>query len=192
VKYGNPAKYTTGTAFFVGPTTLITAAHVVPDNKARVVAHRPGIRRGTPLVESLFNGSLPSTWETIECKCLGTGLPDVDIAVLEVVGMYKAEGHLEIDERGLKPDDFVDILGYPGNYDERYVHNMHSGPLDLDLFDDVFALFPRCQLVVTHGPVVQGGIMPTYRISTVRGMSGSPVILDGKVKGNISQFVQAM
>ena len=52
--------------------------------------------------------------------------------------------------------------------------------------------WPFCQkvgLVVTHGPVNSGGMMPTYRLSTVRGMSGSPVILNGKVVGNSSFYI---
>lgn len=64
---------------------------------------------------------------------------------------------------------------------------MHHGPINGDLLDDVFALFPKSQLVITHGPVVLGGIMPTYRLSTVSGMSGSPVIVNGKARGNAAR-----
>lgn len=61
---------------------------------------------------------------------------------------------------------------------------MYHSAIDGDLLDDVFALFPKSQLVITHGPLVLGGIMPTYRVSTVSGMSGSPVIINGKVRGH--------
>ena len=197
---GKVTPYGAGTAFFVGPTTLITAAHLVPDNKRRIVAQLPGTRRATSFVENLFNkhpcpppSSLPQTrssssgLETFECKCLGTGLPNVDIAILEVLGPYIAPVYLAIDQGSghgaLNPDDFVDIIGYPGIYNERYIQSMHHGAIDGDLLDDVFSLFPKSQLVITYGPVVLGGIMPTYRVSTVSGMSGSPVIVNGKVRG---------
>lgn len=180
---GNTKAYGAGTAFFVGPTTLITAAHVVPDNKRRIVAQLPGTRRATTFVESLFNRSPPPIFETFECKCIGTGLPDADVAILQVVGPYRTNVYLEIEQGGMNPDDLVDIVGYPGVYSEHYVQSMHHGPIDGELVDDVFALFPKSQLVVTHGPVVLGGIMPTYRVSSVSGMSGSPVIMNGKVKG---------
>ena len=175
--------YQYGTAFFIGPTTLITAAHLVPDNKRKIVAQLPGTLRATAFVEKLFTKDHRRRFETFECKCLGTGLPDADIAILQVSGNYEAKVYLEIEYSGLKPNDPVDVVGYPGMYDERYVLSMYPDLLDEDSMDDVFALFPKRRLVVTHGPVVLGGIMPTYQLSTIAGMSGSPVILNGKAKG---------
>src|SRR5436190_23207754 len=55
-----------------------------------------------------------------------------------------------------------------------------------DGVNEVETLFPKRELIITHGPVVLGGIMPTYRLSTVGGMSGSPVLLDGAVIGNVT------
>jgi len=36
------------------------------------------------------------------------------------------------------------------------------------------------ELVLSHGTVVLGGIMTTYRLSTVSGMSETPVLMNGK------------
>jgi len=181
--------YEYGTAFFIGPTTLITAAHLVPDNKRKIVAQLPGTLCSTTFVEDLFNKNLPEPFDTFECKWLGTGLPDADIAILQVNGEYKAKVYLELEDSGLETNDLVDVVGYPGLYDERYVRNMHPDLIRGDAVKDVFALFPKSELVVTHGPVVLGGIMPTYRLSTIAGMSGSPVIMNGKAKGKSNLVV---
>jgi len=175
------AGYQYGTAFFVSSTLLITAAHLVPDNKRRIVGQLPGTQRATSFVEDLFKK--PPPFDTFECKCLGTGLPNADLAVLQVTGSYRAKVFLKIDESGLDVDDLVDVVGYPGLYSERDVRNMHPGLIDGDIVDDVFELFPKSRLVITHGLVVLGGFMPRYRVSTVSGMSGSPVIVNGKVRG---------
>ena len=158
-------------------------AHLVPDNNRRILAQLPGTLRATTFVEDLFDKDDPEPLETIECKCLGTGLPDADIAILQVIGTYKAKVYLEIEDCDLNPNDSVDVVGYPGLYDERYVRRMHPDLIRGDLVDNVFELFPKSQLVVTHGSVVLGGIMPTYRLSTIAGMSGSPVVVNGKAKG---------
>jgi len=183
------AGYQYGTAFFVSSTLLITAAHLVPDNKRRIVGQLPGTQRATSFVEHLFQKTPP--FETFECKYLGTGLPNADLAVLQVTGSYRAKVFLEIDEDGLNPDDPVDVVGYPGLYSERDVQNMHPGLIDGDIVDNVFELFPKSRLVVTHGVVVLGGFMPRYRVSTVSGMSGSPVIVNGKVRGIVIVLLQA-
>ena len=121
--------------------------------------------------------------KTFECKCKATGRPNADIAILEVCGTYRAPKHLEVDRTALSQNDFVDVIGYPGVYNESYVSSMHDKPVDGDILDDVMDLLPKSRLVITHGPVTSGGMMPTYRLSTVRGMSGSPVMLTGKVVG---------
>src|SRR5947207_15311098 len=62
---------------------------------------------------------------------------------------------------------------------------MHHGALDRDAVKDITDLFPKCELIVSHGTVHLGGNTPTYYLSTVTGMSGSPVVKGGKVVGNI-------
>ena len=85
----------------------------------------------------------------------------------------------------LNQNDYVDVIGYRGIYSERYVSDIHEKPVDGEILDDVLDLLPKCGLIITHGPVTSGGRMPTYRLSTVRGLSGSPVIVDHKVVGMV-------
>lgn len=180
---GKKMQYATGTAFFIGPKILLTTAHLVPDCNREIIAQLPGTRKRTLFAETLFNNP---KFDTLRCKCIATGYPNVDISILEVSGHYEAETYLEIKPYLLRPEDqaSVDLIGYPGLYDEHYVQSMYPHPLELDAVNDVIQLFPKDQLVITHGPIVQCGITPTYRLSTVIGMSGSPVLLNGNVIGN--------
>ena len=83
----------------------------------------------------------------------------------------------------------MDVVGYTGMYTARYVRNMnHAAHRDSvaahrDRVNNVEALFPKRELIITHGPLVLRGIMPTYRASTITGMSGSPVLVNGDVIG---------
>jgi Trypsin-like peptidase domain len=180
---GKPASYATGTAFFVGPDILITAAHVVPDNHRKIVAQLPGTRERTMFVKTLFNH--PQEFEVIECKCIISGYPNVDISILQVIGSYRTKDYLDIERIVVKAEnqDSVDIIGYPGLYNEEYVQGMHHLPLKWRTVTDFIELFPKLELIITHGTIVMGGMMPTYRLSTVKGMSGAPVIVNGKVIG---------
>lgn len=187
-RFGKSINYASGTAFFVGPSTLITAAHIVPDGNRQIVAQYPGARRATSFVDNLFNAANPLHLETFKCKFKATGRPNADITILEVCGTYRAPVHLEVNQVLLTPNDCVDVIGYPGMYNERYVREMHDKPVDGEIVDNVLDLLPKSRLIVTHGPVNSGGMMPTYRLSTVRGMSGSPVILNGKVVGKAFIF----
>jgi hypothetical protein len=182
---GKPTAYGAGTAFFVGPKTLVTAGHLVPDNKRKIMAQIPGTRPRTLFVENLFN---KPKFEVIECKCIGTGYPNADISILQVVGPYVATTYLQIEPLMPKDEDrtSVDVVGYPGLYDEYYIQSMHDAAIEWEAVNDVLDLFPKHELVITHGPIVDRGIMPTYRLSTVTGMSGSPVLFNGKVIGKSS------
>ena len=88
-----------------------------------------------------------------------------------------------MSDDALEDGALVDVIGYPGLYNDFYVRNMHHMTVDIDMLESIFALLPRCRLVVSCGPLLSSGIMPKYRVSTVRGMSGAPVISDGKAVG---------
>jgi hypothetical protein len=45
-------------------------------------------------------------------------------------------------------------------------------------------LFPKLQLVITHGSVSDGGNLPGYTASIVQGMSGGALLMNGKAIGN--------
>jgi hypothetical protein len=111
----------------------------------------------------------------------------------EVVGTYSSTNYIEVEQQILAEecDATVDILGYPGSYTSRDVQGMRdiqkidvSSELVDSMNDDVCALFPKCSLVITHGSVTHGGDLPCYAVSTVGGMSGGPLIMNGKAIGN--------
>jgi hypothetical protein len=182
---GTSTPFASGTAFFVGPTTLVTAGHLAPDGKRDIVAQFPGIKKSTLFVEDYFDNPVQHNLQTFQCKFVGSGLPNADISILEVRGSYRAETYLKVRYLSLTSEDqqSVDVIGYTGSYNERYVRTMNRKAHDEDV-DDLEALFPRRQLIISHGPVVVGGIMPKYRVSTVIGMSGSAVVVNGAVIGN--------
>ena len=190
---GKPISYASGTAFFVGPTTLVTAGHIVPDGKRTIVAQFPGTRNATFFVEDHFDDPAARGLQTFQCKFIDTGRPNADISILQIIGPYRAENYLEVHPSSLNFDDSqsVDVIGYTGLYSPRYVRNMNQAA-QRDSVSDIEALFPKRELIITHGPFVLGGIMPTYRLSTVSGMSGSPVLLDGRVIGKVDRTLSIL
>lgn len=152
------------------------------NSNTRIVAQLPGTRKARMLVEQLFVRR--SELETFDCEFVETGWPAPDISVLRVKGDYKAKYYVQIEPKLVSQGDAVDVVGYPGCYGERYVQKMHTGDVDRDAINAVTELFPKCELIVSHGSVEVNGNMPTYYLSTVIGMSGSPVVMSGKVVGN--------
>ena len=119
-------------------------------------------------------------------KLLETGYPDADVSVLEVVGSFKSPNYLCIEQHKFVADaDAVDVIGYPGLYTEKQVLHMHPSEdlVDRHMVHDVETLFPKREIVITHGSVIFGGIRPCYRPSTVARMSGAPVVLNGNAIG---------
>ena len=180
------------TAFFVGPTTLLTAAHILllehdaPSDPVSIVAQLPGVRNAVIDVRHLFSEN--PTVETFVCKVL-LEKPNflVDIAILDCShSNFRATEWLELDRTLLKHGITVDLVGYPGEYSTRHiVDSQRVGPLPRSAIQDIEELLPRSALTVSHGPVTRGGNLPTYRVSTMGGMSGSPVIVQGKAVGTI-------
>ena len=186
---------TIGTAFFVGPTTLRTAAHILlHETGATIIAQPPGALKATKFVETLFQQHpVERSDKVFYCRLVETLHPKADISVLEVIGTFRAQKYLHVRQKSLETDDTIDILGYLGLYNHRYIKNMH--PLrecvDTDMVEDIEELFPKSRLIITHGSVVHGGIQPNYRISTVTGMSGAPVVKDGNAIGEMILYFQA-
>ena len=83
---GKSIFYASGTAFFVGPTTLVT---VVPDGKRTIIAQVPGTRNATFFVEDHFHDPAARGLKTFQCKFIGTGRPNADISVLQVIGQFQ-------------------------------------------------------------------------------------------------------
>lgn len=172
-----------GTAFFVSPTILLTAGHMARDGNREIAIQIPGTQKAVLFVDNLFIKK--TEIERIECDFVETGWPDIDICILKVKGDYKSSHYLHIEPTTLFQGDRVDVVGYPGHYSDRYVQKMHPAEsVDRDAIEDFTGLFPRCELIVSHGTVESSGNRPTYNLSTVIGMSGSPVLISGKVTGN--------
>lgn len=115
-----------------------------------------------------------------------------DISVLEVVGEFKSDHYLAVKQEQIDEESHhsipIDIIGYPGAYTDKQIQRMHpvENLVDDELLTDVQQLFPKRHLIVTHGTLVSGGKHPAYDVSTVGGMSGAPVLLNGHVIGLIS------
>lgn len=178
-----------GTAFFVAPKILLTAGHMVPDHNRKVVARPPGRQKAVLYLKELFYEK--PRLETFECELLETGPRNVDISVLRVKGDYQSPNWVQIGQSVLKKGQAVDVIGYPGLYTEEYVGMMRPREL-IERSDEespwtdverVFSLFPKSTLVISYGVIAEEGDRPLYHLSTVVGMSGSPVILDGCVVG---------
>ena len=73
------------------------------------------------------------------------------------------------------------------SYSDLYVENMHGGVVDREIIDVVTGLFPK--LILSRGQVkdARNVPMPTYSVSTIAGMSGSPLIMSGEVIGKSTQ-----
>ena len=180
-------KYASGTAFFVGPKTLLTAGHVVSDSKDIIIIEKPGILKATYFVEHLFQPTQSTIVQRYRCKLVDTLSRNADISVLQVLGDFTADNYLTVKQESLDDDCHypVDILGYPAAYTDKQVQRMHPSEelVDGDMIHDIEALFPKRQLVITHGSIISGGNHPVYQLSTVGGMSGAPVVLNGNVIG---------
>lgn len=162
---------------------------MVKEKKSKVVAQIPGTRKASLFVQDLFDSPrTPPRFETFECQLLESGRPNVDISILQVKGNYKSPHWIKIEGKKFHKDDAVDVIGYPGDYPDSYVRQMmHGGVVDREDVEGVNRLFPKCELIVSHGLIASGGNQPRYHLSTVIGMSGSPVILKGKVVGGASR-----
>lgn len=178
----------TGTAFFIGPTTLITAGHNAPTKDVKIVAQYPG----TPNVGDPFKVLDGSVVPTFACRVLHTHYKNetdlaYDIAVLDCAGKYciDMDKTLSIDAVEVCVGIAVDVVGYPGKYDEDFLQQEHGN--EVDDIDEAYKLaktiLPRRELAITHGIVISGGDNPLYRLSSISGMSGGPVILNGTVIG---------
>jgi len=175
----------TGTAFFVGPTTLLTAGHVA--RGVKMVAQHPGtlnVERNAKLV--IEGGSRsPKTFDCIVKKTLyKRGKPERDIAVLDCSGSgYQSTTWLEVVQQTVVPGSMVDVLGYPGTYDANLLSQRHGWEVSLNDERNVMDILPRWQLTVSYGPVIEVGVNVRYKLSTMGGMSGGPVVVNGKAVG---------
>ena len=85
----------------------------------------------------------------------------------------------------------MDIISYPGLYGDDYIVATQGEAADSkEAISDINDLLPKCELIVSHGRVLDEFRTQTttsYRVSTIGGMSGSPVVINGKAVGSSSQ-----
>jgi V8-like Glu-specific endopeptidase len=183
--------FATGTGFFVGPSTLLTAKHVAPEKNVRVVAQIPGARTG--LIDDGILLDENVSQDMIVCEVV----PDdsvslVDITILDCSkSTFRATEWLDLDQTILKKSMKVDLIGYPGDYTLTYARQTQGidPKSEKSEYRDIEDLLPRYELTITHGTVIRGGGTPSYRVSTIAGMSGSPIIVNGKAVGIIYRYL---
>ena len=109
---------------------------------------------------------------------------DVDIASLQILGQGIRFQRV-VYETNVIPqvDNVVDVIGYPGNYDERWLENQHEHLIyETDTLTTVRTdILPKWFLSVMCGPLLEVGDEGAYRLSTCGGVSGGPVVYNGKV-----------
>jgi len=190
---------------------LITAGHLAYKRGTKLIAVLPGTLSVQESAETLWSGqgNLPATFQCIVKKSLhrepprnqdktaSTGISvlksvpwnrskrvAIDISVLDCSGRYEAKQWLTIERKTLENDSLVDIVGYPGLYNIDNLRKMFKGtPIDSEHERSAKELLPPRDLTISHGIVVESGDKPAYKVTTVGGMSGSPVIVDGKAVG---------
>ena len=81
-------------------------------------------------------------------------------------------------------DATVDVIGYPADLTPAMLKGQKLNDIDRSL-DEVQKLLPKRTLTASRGVVQSSGSIITYTLSTVPGMSGSCVLYEGKVIGNL-------
>jgi hypothetical protein len=151
-----------------------------------IVAQLPGVQKAELDVRKLFVER--PTVDVFKCSIVETDKPIADVLLLDCSLYFKATTWVSLQRKFIYGGVDVDLIGYPGLYSPQYlVETQGETANSKQAMTDISQLLPRCELTVSHGPVMTSTIrtpmlMP-YKISTIAGMSGSPVILDGKVIG---------
>lgn len=176
-----PGDSALGTAFFVGPSTLITAGHCVADiGKANLLISTPGL----PFVESqqIRRGDIHTVSCTVKALLYNPKHPTEDIAIIDC-GSFRSGNYLPISQSTLPENTVVDIVGYPGQVTLPWVEK-HEGLLSPSKsVDEASKLLPMHRLAVSRGHVTKSNSTISYYLSSVRGMSGSCVLHGGKAYG---------
>lgn len=170
-----------GTAFFFAHNLLLTAAHnVIPRTDGGRIIKIGFAYMGRSIVDC----------NTPTNECIVTALHyahksmSQDIAILKCPRHY-APTFLSLSADPLGKGDVVHVIGYPGEISSDWLKDAHDSLNDLQTsLCRSEVLLPKDTLTVTEGIMesMQDGKL-SYRISTSHGMSGSPVLYNGKVHG---------
>ena len=182
-----------GTAFFVTEKHLLTAGHNIVAEDPRT--DRISIRIAYPGVKVYDADS--SAIRTLDCDLLKTlytkgdkKIKSKDIAILRCEGL-NGGSYLPLSSDPLPSNAVVDIIGYPssGHHDCIVRHKNDLNDSEASEASSK-VLLPTNTLVVTRGTVEKTDAANTnglisYKVSTCHGMSGSCLLYEGKVYGNI-------
>lgn len=179
-----PGDSSLGTAFFVAPSTLITAGHCVADiGKANLIISMPGI----PVVESkeIRDGDIDTIKCTVKALLYNPKQPGADIAILDC-GSFRSKNFLQISQNKLEPNTVVDIIGYPGQVTRPWVEKHEGLQSPRQSIAEATKLLPMDHLVASRGHVTNSNSTISYYLSSVRGMSGGCLLSGGKAHGTLS------
>jgi V8-like Glu-specific endopeptidase len=175
---------TTGTAFFVAPSLLITAGHCVANLvKSQLILSLPG--QEFINADKLRNGDMAGLKCTVKATLFKQGRSSRDwtrdIAILETG--YISPNYLDLSQTHLEVGAVVDVIGYPGDIPIHWLRRHHG----LDSADQSKAtaekLLPMRHLTISRGNVAAANSTVTYNVSTCRGMSGASLTSGGKAYG---------
>jgi Trypsin-like peptidase domain len=172
------------TAFFVGPSVLLTAGHAVLKPEEAVSIEYYLFPAGTEfisLADLVHRRPVIYPFEVIENASVRSNL---DLAILKTA--VQSSYFVDLSTQEMPIDGTADIIGYPGEKRERWIRK-HPGLADSEIENSektAEELLPKRTLVVTRGIVQHhNGCYTLYKISTCPGLSGSPVVYEGKVHG---------
>jgi hypothetical protein len=175
-----------GTAFFISPKLLLTAGHNVYGPSNVRINIRIAIA-GTPYIN--YTAAQRHTVPTIDCKLVHTlyknpdGPSHYDIAILDAGTYDNGSSYLKLSTELPAVSSKVNVLGYPGVAKPEWL-GCHEGINDAEISRQAAnEMFPPQRINVTNGPVMTVGPTITYKLSTISGMSGGCVLLDGKAIG---------
>jgi hypothetical protein len=180
-----------GTAFFISPTHLLTAAHIcfgdTPNAKLTrlFIVHPPGL----PFVN--YTALATDQLTTLECTIVGTvyGKKQCytsmnDIAILHA-GSIKVPYYLPLSTTLPLEGAAVNVIGYPGRIQPKWIQ-MQPGIRDTDAGQKAAEiLLPERRLTISQGKVTATGPLISYDVSTCPGMSGACVLYNDQIVGII-------
>lgn len=153
-----------GTAFFISKNVLVTARHVIKDMDPNSIE-----------VEFPY---LTDTKNKFTTKVLNQGDEKVDVALLKLVNEDDCSSHyLDLTNQEVKPDEDWITYGYPTSYKtegDKLEGLVDDNNVKSDYNDKFYNIKLKCEYFKSISPK-----------SYISGLSGAPLIINGKVKGII-------
>lgn len=166
--------------------------HDGPDTE--IVAQLPGVRNTELDLRKLFAEN--PTVAVFKCSAVEAHKPIADVLLLDSSPNFRATTWVPLERKFINGGIDVDLIGYPGLYGPKYlVETQGETANSKQAISDISQLLPSCELTVSYGPVMRSNtrapMLMSYKVSTIGGMSGSPVVLNGKAIGRRSLLQSA-